>query len=169
MVKISVEGVEFQCLKNSKSNYYDNSSLHTGRLMIQLFKDKMGQCMWSNESLTEDDIKCIKDICSDKKKAFLNLKNDKGIIAELSMLKLRMFDDINIPFVDHIGNANIRDLDNSILILCAKGHKIQAIKLYRTQTGYGLKDSKDYVEALWSNSEQYKIQMKENMIRAMQR
>ncbi len=39
-------------------------------------------------------------------------------------------------------------LDRQIVELMRSGQKIQAIKLYREQTGAGLKESKDYVEGL---------------------
>lgn len=40
------------------------------------------------------------------------------------------------------------DLDSEILDLCRLGKKINAIKLRREKTGEGLKEAKDYVEAL---------------------
>jgi ribosomal protein L7/L12 len=40
------------------------------------------------------------------------------------------------------------DLNGQILALLAKNQKIQAIKLVREQTGWGLKEAKDYVDAL---------------------
>ncbi len=39
-------------------------------------------------------------------------------------------------------------LDGSVLALLASGSKIDAIKLYREQTGVGLKEAKDAVEAV---------------------
>jgi len=39
-------------------------------------------------------------------------------------------------------------MDQQIIELVRSGQKIQAIKLYREQTGAGLKESKDYVEGL---------------------
>ena len=40
------------------------------------------------------------------------------------------------------------DMESRILILLAQHQKIEAIKLVREQTGMGLKEAKDYVEAL---------------------
>ncbi|MEX0676681.1 MAG: ribosomal protein L7/L12 [Pirellulales bacterium] len=39
-------------------------------------------------------------------------------------------------------------LDKQIADLLRSGQKIEAIKLYRAQTGVGLKEAKDYVEGL---------------------
>jgi len=39
-------------------------------------------------------------------------------------------------------------LDQQITELVRSGQKIEAIKLYREQTGVGLKEAKDYVERL---------------------
>jgi len=41
-----------------------------------------------------------------------------------------------------------QEVNLEILELMKAGHKIQAIKLYREQTGVGLKEAKDYVESL---------------------
>ena len=38
--------------------------------------------------------------------------------------------------------------DHQIQVLVAQGKKIQAIELVREQTGWGLKQAKDYVDAL---------------------
>jgi ribosomal protein L7/L12 len=46
--------------------------------------------------------------------------------------------------VDHGGN----DLESRVRSLMDKGQKIEAIKLFRGQTGAGLKESKDAVEAI---------------------
>src|SRR5262245_29261704 len=40
------------------------------------------------------------------------------------------------------------DVINSIRAAVFAGQKIQAIKLHREATGYGLKESKDFIEAL---------------------
>lgn len=40
------------------------------------------------------------------------------------------------------------DVDPRVLELARSGQKIEAIKLYRTQTGAGLKEAKDFVESL---------------------
>src|ERR1017187_1630527 len=39
-------------------------------------------------------------------------------------------------------------LENEIVTLLEQGRKINAIKLYRKQTGAGLKEAKDFIEAL---------------------
>lgn len=40
------------------------------------------------------------------------------------------------------------DIDEQILMLCRNGKKLEAIKLYKSSSGLGLKQSKDYVEEL---------------------
>jgi len=40
-------------------------------------------------------------------------------------------------------------LEQEVLELLRDGRKIEAIKYYRGKTGVGLKDAKDWVEALW--------------------
>lgn len=45
--------------------------------------------------------------------------------------------------------AELTDQDRDAIIACLyAGQKIQAIKQYRTATGQGLKESKDFIEAL---------------------
>jgi hypothetical protein len=48
----------------------------------------------------------------------------------------------------HLGIDPNQGVDEKIMELLKAGQKIQAIKLYREQTGAGLKDAKDYVERL---------------------
>jgi hypothetical protein len=48
----------------------------------------------------------------------------------------------------HLGLDPNEDVNLKIMELMNAGHKIQAIKLYREQTGAGLKEAKDYVERL---------------------
>ena len=48
----------------------------------------------------------------------------------------------------HLGLDPNQGLDEKIVELVKSGQKIQAIKLYREQTGVGLKEAKDYVEGL---------------------
>lgn len=43
-------------------------------------------------------------------------------------------------------------LDRDIYDLYAAGNKVAAIKLHRTETGIGLKESKDYCDALFEHS-----------------
>ena len=50
--------------------------------------------------------------------------------------------------LSHLGLDPNQGVDQEILELVKAGQKIQAIKLYREQTGVGLKDAKDYVEGL---------------------
>ena len=47
-----------------------------------------------------------------------------------------------------LGLAPKEDANLQIVELMKAGRKIEAIKLYREQTGVGLKDAKDYVESL---------------------
>ena len=48
----------------------------------------------------------------------------------------------------HLGIDPDQGADETIRELLKAGQKIQAIKLYREQTGIGLKEAKDYVEGL---------------------
>ena len=45
-------------------------------------------------------------------------------------------------------NPSISPFENEILSLLRQGQKIGAIKLYREKTGVGLKEAKDFIEAL---------------------
>jgi len=48
----------------------------------------------------------------------------------------------------HLGIDPNQGVDEKIMELMKAGQKIEAIKLYREQTGVGLKEAKDYVESL---------------------
>ncbi len=48
----------------------------------------------------------------------------------------------------HLGIDPNQGVDEQIMKLLDAGEKIKAIKLYREQTGVGLKEAKDYVESL---------------------
>ena len=48
----------------------------------------------------------------------------------------------------HLGIDPNPDVNPLVLELLRAGQKIQTIKLYREQTGAGLKEAKDYVESL---------------------
>jgi ribosomal protein L7/L12 len=48
----------------------------------------------------------------------------------------------------HLGLDPKEDANLQIVELMKAGRKIEAIKLYREQSGVGLKDAKDYVESL---------------------
>jgi ribosomal L7/L12-like protein len=48
----------------------------------------------------------------------------------------------------HLGIDPNQEVNLEIMELMKAGQKIQAIKLYRQQTGAGLKEAKDYVESL---------------------
>jgi Ribosomal protein L7/L12 C-terminal domain len=48
----------------------------------------------------------------------------------------------------HLGLDPNQDLNPQVMELLNAGQKINAIKLYRKQTGVGLKEAKDYVESL---------------------
>ena len=50
--------------------------------------------------------------------------------------------------LNHLGIDPSHGVDDQILELMKSGQKIQAIKLYREQSGVGLKEAKDYVEGL---------------------
>lgn len=48
----------------------------------------------------------------------------------------------------HLGIDPNQGVDEKVMELMKSGQKIAAIKLYREQTGVGLKEAKDYVESL---------------------
>jgi len=48
----------------------------------------------------------------------------------------------------HLGIDPNQGVEKTIMELMKSGRKIEAIKLYREQTGVGLKEAKDYVEGL---------------------
>ncbi len=48
----------------------------------------------------------------------------------------------------HLGIDPNQGVDEKVMELMKAGRKIEAIKLYREQTGAGLKEAKDYVESL---------------------
>jgi ribosomal protein L7/L12 len=48
----------------------------------------------------------------------------------------------------HLGLDPNQGVNPEVMELMKSGNKIQAIKLYRQQTGVGLKEAKDYVESL---------------------
>jgi hypothetical protein len=50
--------------------------------------------------------------------------------------------------LERLGINPNEGVDSQILELVKAGRKIEAIRLYREQTGAGLKESKDYVEGL---------------------
>lgn len=50
--------------------------------------------------------------------------------------------------LENLGIDPNQGLDKQIADLVREGRKIEAIKLYRTQTGLGLKEAKDYVDGL---------------------
>jgi hypothetical protein len=50
--------------------------------------------------------------------------------------------------LDNLGIDPNQGLDQQVAELVRGGRKIEAIKLYRAQSGVGLKEAKDYVERL---------------------
>jgi hypothetical protein len=50
--------------------------------------------------------------------------------------------------LSHLGLDPNQDVNSQVVELVKAGQKIPAIKLYREQTGAGLKEAKDYVESL---------------------
>ena len=48
----------------------------------------------------------------------------------------------------HLGIDATADVNPRVLELVRSGQKIEAIKLYRSETGVGLKEAKDFVESL---------------------
>ena len=57
-------------------------------------------------------------------------------------------DIINPPTDTTMTTAQVRNEVDTMFSAYAKGQKIEAIKAYRTLTGYGLKESKDAIEQL---------------------
>jgi len=43
---------------------------------------------------------------------------------------------------------NLKELEGQVRALIAQGRKVEAVKRVRETTGWGLKESKDYVDAL---------------------
>ncbi len=70
-------------------------------------------------------------------------QRDAGQSAQLRRLD-RKVDAI----VEHLGIKVVDDADPKVLELLIAGKKIEAIKLYREQSGADLKEAKDYVESL---------------------
>ena len=62
--------------------------------------------------------------------------------------RLRALDRKVDLLLKHAGIDPYEGLDKQIVDLVRSGQKIEAIKLYRAQTGVGLKEAKDYVERL---------------------
>ena len=60
---------------------------------------------------------------------------------------IRLERKINL-ILEHLGLDPNQGVDEKIMELMKAGKKIEAIKLYRVQTGGGLKEAKDYVEGL---------------------
>jgi ribosomal protein L7/L12 len=54
--------------------------------------------------------------------------------------------------LEHLGleyeDAPTEDVSPAVLELVRMGKKIQAIKLFREETGYGLKEAKDFIDSL---------------------
>jgi len=50
---------------------------------------------------------------------------------------------------DRVDKDGRDDLDAACAEMCAESRRIQAIKLVRETLGYGLKESKDYVDTRW--------------------
>lgn len=59
--------------------------------------------------------------------------------------------DIAIPEVSQ-GRADVEQLDRLMFLMAQGTQKIEAIKVHRAMTGYGLKESKDAVEKHWHSS-----------------
>lgn len=53
-----------------------------------------------------------------------------------------------VPMVNEYVTDKQRDIIDHLLCCLATNRKIEAIKTHRTLTGFGLKDSKDYIENL---------------------
>ena len=70
-----------------------------------------------------------------------------------------------VKVASQIGTSNRADdgegpfdqrLDDAIVSLMDRHQKVEAIRLHRTMTGQGLKESKDYCEALFEQHERQK-------------
>ncbi len=58
----------------------------------------------------------------------------------------------NKPAVAKVPDKVLKNMDVELRSLLAEGKKIKAIKKYRVVTGLGLKEAKEYVDALQSES-----------------
>jgi hypothetical protein len=65
-----------------------------------------------------------------------------------SSARLRAMDRKLDLVLSNLGIDPHQGLDKQVAELVRDGQKIEAIKLYRAQTGVGLKEAKDYVEGL---------------------
>jgi hypothetical protein len=68
---------------------------------------------------------------------------DNGQLMRLKVVERKL--DL---ILEHLGLNPNKGVDLQILELVKSNQKIAAIKLYREQTGVGLKEAKDYVESL---------------------
>jgi ribosomal protein L7/L12 len=71
----------------------------------------------------------------------VGLKEAKDYVESLLERKVDLI-------LKHLGIDPNQGVDEKIMELMRAGQKIEAIKLYRKQTGVGLKEAKDYVESL---------------------
>ena len=74
--------------------------------------------------------------------------DDKLTKEQLDALLRALLADKGKPDQDATGAELDLALEGQIVSLLEKGRKIKAIKLYRNQTGAGLKEAKDFVETL---------------------
>lgn len=56
--------------------------------------------------------------------------------------------DVDVPQPD-VAYPSVSDVNKLMELMAAGTHKIEAIKLHRKLTGWGLKESKDQVEKYW--------------------
>lgn len=55
---------------------------------------------------------------------------------------------------DHIVTHNANDVNDLLALMYEGTRKIEAIKLHRKLTAYGLKESKDEIEKYWTSATQ---------------
>jgi predicted kinase len=149
MIQYNAEAVELH-INSSQTSV----EVFAVELVIQFLSKYLPMCPWKNQ-INSNDIDIVKNICVDNKTALLQLHNKSYVIAELAMIKIRYFYNIAIPIVidgKYITGelSNIATLDGTILkVLRTNDYKIiPAIRYCREQTSMGLKEAKDYVEAL---------------------
>ena len=79
--------------------------------------------------------------------------NTGSVLANDEIVDLDNLIDVDVPEVQNNYPA-AADINTLIALMYQGTQKIEAIKLHRKLTGYGLKESKDEVEKYWPNVKQ---------------
>jgi len=77
-----------------------------------------------------------------------NLLDKRSVLTMSDIEEIDNYIDINIPEPSAI-YPSVEDVNNLLMLMAEGTRKIEAIKLHRKLTGYGLKESKDLVEKYW--------------------